>query len=152
MSTLDSVQVKHYMTTTLVSFGPDLEVMSAVHELVKHRIASAPVLDADGKLIGMLSERDCLSIAFIASTDACVAGPVSQFMSTKVSSVTPDTSITHLCQMFTTASHRRYPVVDNGRLIGIISRRDALRAISDACSGTIQGLDLAEKFFSSSRS
>lgn len=135
MATLDSVVVRSYMTTTLVSFSPDTEVMSAVHDLVRHRIASAPVLDAQGNLIGMLSERDCLSIAFIASSDTCVAGPVSQFMSTKVVSVSPDTSMTHLCSLFTNSSHRRYPVVDNGKVVGIISRRDALRAIGDVCSG-----------------
>jgi len=135
MATLDSVVVRSYMTTTLVSFSPDTEVMSAVHDLVRHRIASAPVLDAQGNLIGMLSERDCLSIAFIASSDTCVAGPVSQFMSTKVVSVSPDTSMTHLCSLFTNSSHRRYPVVDDGKVVGIISRRDALRAIGDVCSG-----------------
>lgn len=135
MATLDSVVVRSYMTTTLVSFSPDTEVMSAVHDLVRHRIASAPVLDAQGNLIGMLSERDCLSIAFIASSDTCVAGPVSQFMSTKVVSVSPDTSMTHLCSLFINSSHRRYPVVDGGKVVGIISRRDALRAIGDVCSG-----------------
>lgn len=137
MSTLDTVQVRHYMTTKIISFPPEMEVMNAVNELVKHRIASAPVVDAAGRLVGMLSERDCLSIAFIASSDTCVAGPVSQFMSQKVASVAPDTSVTHLCTMFTNASHRRYPVVDNGKLIGIVSRRDALRAIVDACSGSL---------------
>lgn len=134
MATLDSVCVKDYMTTHLIVFSPDMEVMAAVHQLVKNRIASAPVVD-NGKLVGMLSERDCLSIAFLASSDSCVAGPVSQFMSTKVSTVTPDTSLTQLCTLFTNVSHRRYPVVDNGKLVGIVSRRDALRAISDVCAG-----------------
>lgn len=134
MATLDSVVVRDYMTTSLISFTPDTEVMSAVHALVKHRIASAPVLDHQGSLVGMLSERDCLSIAFIASHDTCVAGPVSQFMSTKVVTVSPDASLTHLCTMFTNSSHRRYPVVEDGKLVGIISRRDALRAIGDACA------------------
>lgn len=134
MASLDSVVVRDYMTTSLISFSPDTEVMRAVHDLVKHRIASAPVLDEQGQLVGMLSERDCLSIAFIASSDTCVAGPVSQFMATKVVTVTPDTSMTQLCTMFTNASHRRYPVVESGKLVGIVSRRDALRAISDACS------------------
>lgn len=133
MATLDSVCVKDYMTTQLITFTPDMEVMAAVHQLVRHRIASAPVVDGD-RVVGMLSERDCLNIAFIASTDACVAGPVSQFMSTKVASVTPDTSLTQLCTLFTNASHRRYPVLHEGKLVGIVSRRDALRAISDVCS------------------
>jgi CBS domain-containing protein len=137
MSMLDQVRVCDYMTPDPITFTADMDVMSAVHQLVKNRIASAPVMDAQGRLIGMLSERDCLSIAFIASHDTCVAGPVGQFMSARVATVTPDTSLTHVCTLFTNASHRRYPVVENGKLIGVISRRDALRAISEACSGMI---------------
>ena len=134
MATLDTVTVGDYMTAQIVSFSTDLDVMAAVQQLVRNRIASAPVLDGAGRLVGMLSERDCLAIAFIASSDASMAGPVSQFMSKNPVSVSPDTSLTHLCTMFTNASHRRYPVVADGKLVGIVSRRDALRAISDVCS------------------
>lgn len=133
MATLDSVRVRDYMSTRLVSFHPDMEVMQAVHTLVEKGISGAPVLDQDGRLVGMLSQRDCLSIALIAAQDTCVAGPVAQFMSTNPVTVDPDTNLTQLASMFTTAPFRRYPVVENGKVVGQISRSDVLRAISAMC-------------------
>ena len=134
MATLDSVRVKDYMSSKLVTFTPDMEVMAAVNLLVKHGIAGAPVVDRDGKLVGMLSERDCLQIAFIAAQDSCVAGPVSQFMSTKVETVDPDMNLTQLASMFTSKPWRRYPVLQGGKLVGQISRSDVMRAINSLCS------------------
>lgn len=133
MATLDSVRVRDYMTTKLVTFTPDMEVMQAVHTLVEKGISGAPVLDDQGTLVGMLSQRDCLEIALIAAQDTCIAGPVRQFMSTKTVTVDPDTNLTQLATMFTTAPFRRYPVVEHGKLVGQISRSDVLRAISAMC-------------------
>ncbi len=133
MSTLDSVQVRDYMTTKLVTFSPDMEVMQAVHTLVENGISGAPVLDYHGKLVGMLSQRDCLSIALMAAQDSCIAGPVAQFMSTNPVTVEPDANLTQLATMFTTAPFRRYPVLDHGKVVGQISRSDVLRAISALC-------------------
>jgi CBS domain-containing protein len=133
MATLDSVKVRDYMTTQLITFNPTTEVMAALNMLVKHGISGAPVVDKSGALVGMLSERDCLNIAFIASQDSCVAGPVSQFMSTKVVTVDADTNLTQLASMFVSASYRRYPVMEGGKLVGQISRSDVLRAINQLC-------------------
>ena len=134
MATLDSVRVRDYMTTKLITFTPEMEVMAAVNLLVKHGIAGAPVVDKAGKVVGMLSERDCLQIAFIASQESCVAGPVSQFMNAHVETVDPDMNLTQLASMFTHKSWRRYPVLENGRLVGQISRSDVMRAINALCS------------------
>ncbi|HET7797046.1 CBS domain-containing protein [Nevskia sp.] len=133
MATLDSVKVREYMTTKLVTFTPDMEVMQAVHTLVEKGISGAPVLDAKGNLVGMLSQRDCLDIALVAAQDSCIAGPVAQFMSSSPVTVDPDTNLTQLATMFTTAPFRRYPVIENGKLVGQISRSDVLRAISRMC-------------------
>ncbi|HEX4872616.1 MAG TPA: CBS domain-containing protein, partial [Nevskiaceae bacterium] len=75
MASLDSVTVRDYMATRLVTFSPDMEVMAATHQLVKTGHSGAPVVDAEGRLVGMLSERDCLKVALIAAQDTCVAGP-----------------------------------------------------------------------------
>lgn len=134
MSTLEKVRVHEYMSSRLMTFTPEMEVMNAVHQLVKSGHSGAPVVDADGKLVGMLSERDCLQIAMVAAQDTCVAGPISQYMSTKLETVSSDMSLAQLAGLFVTNSHfRRYPVVDDGKLIGQISRSDVLRAISHCC-------------------
>ena len=135
MAKLDSVTVREYMTPVdkLVKLAPHTEVMSAINQLVKHHISGAPVVDGDGQLVGMLSEMDCMQVGLIAAEDSCVAGPVSQFMKSNVVSVSPEDSLTQLAQLFFTKNFRRYPVIDNGRLVGQISRSDVLKAISAMC-------------------
>ncbi len=133
MATLDSVRVKDYMSSKLITFTPDTEVMRAVNTLVQHGIAGAPVVDKAGNVVGMFSERDCLSVALVASQDTCIAGPVSQFMSTKVVTVDPEMTLMQLATMFVAQSFRRYPVLENGKLVGQISRSDVMRAINSLC-------------------
>ena len=57
---LKSVKVRDYMTTDLVTFSPEMDLFRAIDRLLAHRISGAPVLDADGHLVGLLSEGDCL--------------------------------------------------------------------------------------------
>lgn len=135
MAKLDSVTVREYMTPVdkLVKLAPHTEVMSAINQLVKHHISGAPVVDAEGHLCGMLSEMDCMQVGLIAAEDSCVAGPVSQFMKASVVSVSPEDSLTQLAQLFLTKPFRRYPVIENGHLVGQISRSDVLKAISAMC-------------------
>lgn len=134
MASLETVRVRDYMSTRLLTFTPQMEVMNAVHQLVKSGHSGAPVVDADGKLVGMLSERDCMQIAMVAAQDTCVAGPVSNFMQTDIESVSSDLSLTQLAALFlNNRGFRRYPVIDAGKLVGQISRSDVLRAISHCC-------------------
>lgn len=124
-----SCVVKDYMARTLVTFKPDTDVLDAVHSLVKHRIAGAPVVDDAGNLIGMLSELDCMKIALHAGYHGDWGGPVSDYMTDGVETVDADMSIIDLAQVFIDSKYRRFPVMDNNRLVGQISRRDVLRAL-----------------------
>jgi CBS domain-containing protein len=124
-----SVLVKDYMAKSLVTFKPDTDVLDAVHELVKNRIAGAPVVDDAGNLVGMLSELDCMKVALHAGYHGDWGGPVSDFMSDGVQTVDAEMSIVDLAQEFVDSKYRRFPVVENNRLIGQVSRRDVLRAL-----------------------
>lgn len=128
---LKSCLVRDYMAGHLVTFKPDMEVMDAIHELVKQRIAGAPVIDDKGDLVGMLSELDCMKVALNAGYYGDWGGPVADFMSTSVESVDADMNIVDLAQKFLDSGFRRFPVLRNNRLVGQISRRDALRALSE---------------------
>lgn len=135
MAKLDSARVRDHMTglDKLVRLKPQMEVMAAINQLVKHHISGAPVVDENGKVVGMLSEMDCMEVGLIAAEETCVAGPVSQFMKPNVVSVSPDDSLTQLAQLFLTRPFRRYPVMENGKLVGQISRSDVLKAINEMC-------------------
>ena len=126
-----SCLVKDYMAKTLTTFRPDTDVLDAVHELVTHRIAGAPVVDSDGNLIGVLSELDCMQVALNAGYHGNWGGPVSEFMSDDVQTVDAEMNIIDLAQVFVNSKFRRFPVMDGNRLIGQISRRDVLRALQE---------------------
>jgi CBS domain-containing protein len=128
---LKSCLVRDYMVGQLVTFKPDMDVLDAIHELVQHRIAGAPVVNDQGDLIGMLSELDCMKVALNAGYYGDWGGPVSDFMTADVESVDADMNIVDLAQKFLDSGFRRFPVLRNQRLVGQISRRDALRALSE---------------------
>jgi len=133
--TIKSCVVKDYMARTLVTFKPETDVLDAIHELVKHRIAGAPVVDDEGNLLGMLSELDCMKVALDAGYHGTWGGPVRDFMSDGVKTVDADMSIIDLAQLFISTPYRRYPVIQNTRLVGQISRRDVLRALESLAKG-----------------
>ena len=132
---LKSCLVKDYMARTLVTFKPDTPVLDAVHVLVKNRIAGAPVVDDEGNLLGMLSELDCLKVALQAGYHGEYGGPVRDYMSKGVKTVNLEMSIVDLAQVFIDQPYRRFPVTDNNRLVGQISRRDVLRALEVLATG-----------------
>ncbi len=128
---LQEMKVRQYMATNLLTFVPEMKIAEAVWRLVKQKYTGAPVLDARGKLIGMLSEKDCLRVAVLANTDGAGEALVGDYMTTEVESVTPDTDLLDVAQRFVRAPYKRLPVVEGGKLVGQISRIDVLRAIAD---------------------
>lgn len=126
---LTSVKVKDYMSASLVTFTPDMEVLSAIHLLLQNGISGAPVLDERGNLVGILSEKDCLKVALHAGYHEVLGGRVSEYMSTHVETVDVDASIIDVATKFINEEFRRYPVVTSNRLVGQISRRDVLKAL-----------------------
>jgi CBS domain-containing protein len=132
---LKSCLVRDYMAGHLVTFKPDTDVMDAIHELVHHRIAGAPVVDDKGDLVGMLSELDCMKVALNAGYYGDWGGPVADYMTANVQSVDAEMNIVDLAQKFLDTGFRRFPVLRNNRLVGQISRRDALRALSELAVG-----------------
>jgi CBS domain-containing protein len=132
---IKSGSVKDYMSRTLVTFKPDTHVLDAVHKLVEHRIAGAPVVDDTGNLVGMLSELDCLKVVLQAGYHGDYGGPVSDFMTADIQTVNAEMSIVDLAQKFLDTRLRRFPVTDKNRLVGQISRRDVLRALQALAKG-----------------
>ena len=132
---LKSALVRNYMAGQLVTFKADDDVMDAIHELVKHRISGAPVVDDKGDLIGMLSELDCMKVALNAGYYGDWGGPVADYMTKDVESVDANMNIVDLAQKFLDTRYRRFPVTRKNRLVGQISRRDAMRALSELSVG-----------------
>ena len=128
---MKSVKVADYMARKLITFKPETGVVEAMGLLLDHKISGAPVVDADGVLVGILSEVDLLSIIIQDSYYNESAGIVADFMQRSVDTVDIETDIYSLAERFQRERRRRYPVVRNGKLVGQISRRDVLRAARD---------------------
>ncbi len=98
---------------------------------MEHQLSGAPVVDDRGNLVGVLSIKDCLKVAFSASYHQERGGSVSEFMSAEVETIESDTNIVEAAELFLNARYRRFPVVADGRLVGQISRYDVLKALMD---------------------
>ncbi len=127
----DMPTIDDYMATDIISVAPGMDIHKAIKILVDNRISGAPVLDAGGNLVGILSKKDCLKVAFTASYHQDLGGRVSEFMSADVQTVDAGTSIIDMAERFIGGSYRRFPVIRNGRLAGLISRHDILKAIEE---------------------
>jgi CBS domain-containing protein len=117
------------MTKKLITFTPDTQVMKPIDKLISYRISGAPVLDDNGNMIGMLSEIDCMQTFVQSAYHNEIGGLVKDFMSLEVITITSSIGIVDLAEFFLETHFRRLPVVDNGKLVGQVSRRDVLRAI-----------------------
>jgi CBS domain-containing protein len=126
---IEPLRVRDYMATEVLSIGPDAEIMRAIHLLVEREISGVPVLDDQSHVIGILTERDCIRIAVQAGYFDEAGGRVEDYMSAPVHTVSPDDSLMDLAELFTASPFRRCPVVEDGRLVGLICRRDVLRAL-----------------------
>ncbi len=119
------------MTQRLVTLRPEMRIFEAAGLLLEHGISGAPVIDGDGKLLGLLSEYDCLRAVASAEyelDDRDSISIVSDLMTHVCHTVSPDLDLFGIAQKFVTLRVRRLPVLELGRLIGQVSRRDALRA------------------------
>ncbi len=120
-----------YMSVDLITFTPDMDIHRAIKLLLDKRISGAPVLDDGGAVVGILSKKDCLKVAFGASYHMEWGGKVAEFMSTDVQSVAADTDIVEVAELFLASRFRRFPVMRDGALVGVITRHDVLRALED---------------------
>ena len=121
--------VKSRMKEVAVTLRPDMHVHDAVDMLLKNAVSAGYVLNAEGELVGVLAERDCLD-AFIQEKyyDSPTA-LVEDLMTTEVVSISPDVDILEAARVFSQHKFHHLPVVSGRRLLGDIRRRDVLWTI-----------------------
>ena len=126
-----NILIRDYMTRKVVKLRPEMEILRAVHELIDGRVSGAPVVDDRGTVVGMLTERDCMKVVLNAAYHQEHGGLVKEFMATDIEVMDPDLSIVDAARKFYENTYLRYPVVDDGRLVGVISRSDVMRAMGE---------------------
>lgn len=115
--------IRDIMSKIVVSIRPEATLMDAVKLLTKHHLSGAPVVTAQGEVIGFISEPNLMDVLFDSAVRKV---PVSEFMSRSMHVVDAQAPIAAAASMFAMYGVRRLPVIENGRFVGVLTRRDLL--------------------------
>lgn len=124
------ILVEDYMTTSLITFSKDQLVIEVMEALVKNKISGAPVVNERMELVGIISDGDCMKQISECRYYNMPIGDkrVEEFMETDVYTIDKKINIFDCASLFYKHNYRRFPIVENGKLIGQISRKDILCA------------------------
>lgn len=130
------------MTLGAATIGQDSSLSQALRIMIDHRISALPVLDDNRQLLGIVTEGDFVRSGALAVDELLSMGAddrakilesrtVGEIMSRDPITVSPDASIQDVVQLMERHSLKRIPVASNGKALGIISRVDLLRVLSE---------------------
>ncbi|MBM4026454.1 MAG: CBS domain-containing protein [Planctomycetes bacterium] len=128
------VKAKELMNTGVITIGPDEDICEAMRMMALNNITGLPVVDTRGALLGIITEKDVLVLLCnrIEETDLDLSvGQVGEFMTRRVICFGPEDSLQNIAECLSTQAFRRVPILENGKLVGIISRRDVIRYLRD---------------------
>lgn len=124
------LQIHDHMSRLTHILSPQLGLAEALDRLHQAQQSGLPVLDDEKRLIGFLSEQDCIPALLTGSYHCDSRTRVEDLMSRTPLFVDPDDSILDLARQMTGAKPRLYPVMEGDRVIGLISRRRVMQALN----------------------
>ena len=130
-TTPTAYRVKDFMTREVIVAHPQMEAYDAILLLLKHRISGMPVVDDKGLVVGIVSERDCLKTLVDSQYHELPTAFVKDIMSTAPRSVSPHIDVMEVAEVFLKTGFRRLPVLEEERMVGLVSRRDVLAVIKE---------------------
>lgn len=124
-----TITARQIMATKLVALTPELDAFEAIDRLLANNISGAPVVDGDGRFLGVFSEHSAIQMLVDAAYDQHPSSTIGQFVRDDVHTAGPDVDLLSIAQLFLHSNQRRLPIVDDDDLlVGQVSRRDVLRA------------------------
>ena len=117
------------MISAMITLKPDVDIVEAAQTLLEYRLPGAPVLDDHNRLVGYLSDKDCLHTVLSAVYNQDYGELVEDRMTKDIKSVHPSDNITDVAERFLKDNVRAYPVVKKDVLVGMLSRQNVLSAI-----------------------
>jgi len=121
------LKVGEIMSKHVVTVQSDASIVDAIELLVKKNVTGLPVVNEQKVLVGIISEIDVIQLLL---RDTVTKGHrVQDYMTQKVISFSPVDDILKICEFFAGNSIRRVPIIDAGRLVGVVSRRDVIKFI-----------------------
>ena len=125
------ILVSDYMTTKLITFKSEDSLDHVVNQLITYKISGAPVVNDQNELIGIISETDCIkhiSESKYYNMPSDTNNTVGKYMVTAVDTIDKNMNIFDAAFKFISSRRRRFPVIENGKLIGQLSQKDVLKA------------------------
>jgi len=125
----EHILVSDYMTKKLITFKADDSLDHVISLLIKYKISGGPVINDKNELIGIISETDCIKHkSKYYNMPADRNNTVGKYMVTDVDTIDKNMNIFDAAFKFLSSRRRRFPVLDNGKLIGQLSQKDVLKA------------------------
>ncbi|MHC4646710.1 MAG: CBS domain-containing protein [Planctomycetota bacterium] len=122
-----TIRAKDIMTKQVVTVGRHTSVETAIQLMLENEIAGIPVVEEDRTLVGIVTEKDLLSL-FYGPQDAAEK-TVQDFMTQPAVHFDEDESLADICRLLLEVTFRRVPVTSKDRVVGIVSRPDVIRCI-----------------------
>lgn len=128
---LHSVDLRDYMITNPIKVKDDANLFDAMKIIIDNKVSGVCVINENKALVGMLSEMDCLAAILKATYNEVGVGLVSEYMTKEnIIVANPGDDIINVAQDMLLKKHRRRPVIENGKLVGQVSCRQLLTAVS----------------------
>ena len=127
----EQILVSDYMTKKLITFKPSDSLDHVINLLIKNKISGGPVVNDKNELIGIISEGDCMkhiSDSKYYNMPMDSDNTVEKNMASEVETIEKNMNIFDAATKFISSKRRRFPIVENGKLIGQISQKDVLKA------------------------
>ncbi|EIL98478.1 CBS domain-containing protein [Rhodanobacter thiooxydans] len=134
-------QVKHLLQgkgNAIYSIAPEAPVLDAIKHMAEHRIGALLVMRGE-QLVGVMSERDYARKVILQGRSSSQTA-VSDIMSGSPLTVSPDTDVFECMRLCTDSRVRHLPVVQDGKVVGVISIGDLVKAVIDAQAEQIEHL------------
>lgn len=120
--------IARVMRSDFLRLSPDTPIRKAVSDLIASGATAAPVVDAAGHLEGIFTQKDCFGPALQCAYYQTWSDTVARYMTREVETLPAETSLIAAAERFHQTSFRAYPVLREGRLVGMLDRADLLRA------------------------
>ena len=123
-------KISEYMDTSVPTLSPETQILAAVDFLLRHQVTGAPVIDSNGRLVGIITDTDLLKLLTEGHQgEPAAEATVAEFMTTNVITVPPAVDIYYVAGTFLANKFRRLPVVEDDKIVGAITRYDLLRVV-----------------------
>ncbi len=125
-----NIKVSDYMSTNLITFRPDQSVLEVMNTLIKNKISGGPVINDKNELLGIISEGDCMkqiseSRYYNMPMEDMI---VEKHMAHEVETIDGNMNVFDAANKFVNSKRRRFPIIEQGKLVGQISQKDVLKA------------------------